>query len=219
VVPACDHGVALSHQFTLPIDFPCTMTGFDPSRQTQEVAMPFTVYEITAPLMVQGLMVLDDYLDHAQALERQKGMDPGKVLEARLAPDMLTFGEQFSVSCNKVDAHMAKLLQRDRPAPRTAAMIYPALRGRLVETRGFLQGLRPDELASAQAHTYELAPPIVRGWFRGDDYIRHLVIPDFFFHTATARHPAASRRAHRETGLPRQPQRAERRLFLAACRS
>jgi hypothetical protein len=26
---------------------------------------------------------------------------------------MLTFGEQFSVSCNKVDAHIAKLMQRD----------------------------------------------------------------------------------------------------------
>jgi hypothetical protein len=148
--------------------------------------VPFSVYEITVPLMVHGLMVLDDYLDYAQALERQKSMGPGKVLEAKLTPDMLTFGEQFSMSCNKVEAHMAKLLQRDRPTPRTPAMMYPALKGRIVETRGFLQGLLPDELASAQAHTYELTPPIVRGWFGGDDYIRHLVIPDFFFHIATA---------------------------------
>jgi hypothetical protein len=146
----------------------------------------FSVYEITVPLMVQGLSTLDDYLDHAQALERRKGMDPGTVLEARLAPDMLTFGEQVGVSCNKVEAHMAKLLQRELPMPRTPAMMYPALEGRLVETRGFLQGLRPEELNGAQAHTYELTPPIVRGWFGGDDYIRHLVIPDFFFHIATA---------------------------------
>lgn len=158
--------------------------------------MSFSVYEITVPLMVQGLRVLDDYLDHAQAFERQKGMDPGKVLEARLAPDMLSFGEQISVSCNKVDAHMAMLLQRARPTPRATALMYPALKGRLVETRSFLQGLQPDELASAQAHTYELIPPIVMGWFGGDDYIRHLVIPDFFFHIATVhailRHLGAS---------------------------
>jgi hypothetical protein len=150
------------------------------------VALPFTVYEITVPLMVQGLTVLEDYLDHGQALERQKGMDPGTVLKARLAPDMLSFGEQFSVSCNKVDAHIAKLLQRGRPVPRTPAMMYLALKGRLVETRGSLLVLRPDELASAQSHTYELAQPVVRGWFGGDDYIRHLLIPDFFFHIATA---------------------------------
>jgi hypothetical protein len=148
--------------------------------------VPFSVYEITVPLMVQGLLVLDSYLDRAQALERERGMLPGEVLGARLAPDMLTFGEQFSVSCNKVEAHMAKLLQSKRPALGAPAIMYPALRGRLVETRGFLQGLSPEELADAQTHTYELTPPIVRGWFGGDDYIRHLVIPDFLFHIATA---------------------------------
>jgi hypothetical protein len=54
------------------------------------------------------------------------------------------------------------------------------LKGRLVETRGFLQNVQPDEIASAQSHTYALTPPIVRGWFGGEDYIRHLVLPDFF---------------------------------------
>jgi hypothetical protein len=150
-----------------------------------EVAVSFSVYEITVPLMVQGLTVLDDYLNHAQALERERGMEPGEALEARLAPDMLSLGEQFSVSCNKVDAHMAKLLQRERPTPRAPAMMYPALKGRLTERRSFLQGLQPDDLAGAQSHTFELHPRIVRGWFGGDDYIRHLVIPDFFFHIAT----------------------------------
>ena len=82
--------------------------------------MSFSVYDITVPVMVHGLNVMDDYLDHAQALERTKGFEPGRILTERLAPDMLTFGEQFSVSCNKVEAHMAKLMQRDRPDPATS---------------------------------------------------------------------------------------------------
>ena len=129
---------------------------------------------------------MDDYLNHAQALERTEGFAPGRILGERLAPDMLTFGEQFSVSCNKVDAHIAKLMQRDPPAPRNTPMMYPSLNGRLLETRGFLQNVQPDEIAGANSHTYELSPPIVRGWFDGDDYIRHLVLPDFFFHIAIA---------------------------------
>jgi hypothetical protein len=136
--------------------------------------------------MVHGLNVLDDYLDHAQALERANGFEHGRILGERLAPDMLTFSEQFSVSCNKVDAHMAKLMQRDPPVPRDTPMTYPALKGRLIETRGFLQNVQPGELAGAQSHTYQLTPPIVRGWFGGDDYIRHLVLPDFFFHISIA---------------------------------
>lgn len=148
--------------------------------------MSFSVYEITVPVLVHGLSVMNDYLDHAEVLEPAKGFEPGSILHERLAPDMLTFGEQFSISCNKVDAHMAKLMRRDPPAPRDTPIMYPTLRGRLLETRGFLQNVQPDDVAGAQAYTYDLAPPIVRGWFGGDDYIRHLVLPDFFFHVSMA---------------------------------
>ena len=151
-----------------------------------EVSVSFSVYDITVPVMVHGLNVMDDYLDDAQALERSNTFEPGRILIERLAPDMLTFGEQFSVSCNKVEAHMAKLMQRDRPDPPNIPMMYPALKGRLLETRGFMQNVQPDEIAGAQSHTYALMPPIVRGWFGGEDYIRHLVLPDFFFHISIA---------------------------------
>ena len=63
--------------------------------------MAFSVYDITVPVKLHGLNVMDDYLDHAQALERTKGFEPRRILGERLAPDMLSFGEQFSVSCNK----------------------------------------------------------------------------------------------------------------------
>src|SRR3954464_3100688 len=104
-----------------------------------EVGVSFSVYDITVPVMVHGLNVMDDYLDHAQALERTKGFEPGRILGERLAPDMLTFGEQFPESSNKAAAHRAKPPQHDPPAPRITLMMYPALKGRLLETRGFLQ--------------------------------------------------------------------------------
>jgi hypothetical protein len=151
-----------------------------------EFGVSLSVYDITVPVMIHGLNVMDDYLDDAQALERSKAFEPGSILSERLAPDMLTFGEQFSVGCNKVEAHMAKLMQCDPPVPRHTAMMYPALKGRLLETRVFLENVQPDKIAGAQSHTYELTPPIVRGWFGGDDYIRHLVLPDFFFHISIA---------------------------------
>src|SRR5262249_11579654 len=107
-----------------------------------EVGVSFSVYDITVPVMAHGLNVMDDYLDHAQALERTKGFKAGGCLGERPAPDMPTLGEHLSVSCNKVEAHMAKLMQRDPPAPRNTPMMYPALKGRLVETRGFLQNVQ-----------------------------------------------------------------------------
>jgi hypothetical protein len=42
-------------------------------------------------------------------------MNPGKALESRWAPDLLAFGEQLSVTRDRFEAHMAKLLLRARP--------------------------------------------------------------------------------------------------------
>ena len=69
-------------------------TDVQSTNERMEVGVSFSVYDITVPVMVHGLNVMDDYLDHAQALERTKGFEPGRILGERLAPDMLTFGEQ-----------------------------------------------------------------------------------------------------------------------------
>ena len=50
-----------------------------------EFGVSFSVYDITAPVMVHGLNVMDDYLDHAQALERTKGLDTAEQFEAATA--------------------------------------------------------------------------------------------------------------------------------------
>jgi hypothetical protein len=94
-----------------------------------------------------------------------------QVFGARLAPDMLSFGEQISVLCNKVDAHVAKLLRREVPPPRQTELSHQALRARLAETTRFLESLTPEELVGAENHTFELSPPIVRGWFGGSELV------------------------------------------------
>lgn len=153
--------------------------------QFRDDALPFSVYEATIPVMIHGLNVVDDYISHAQAHAESRGLSEQQTLGARLAPDMLTLGEQVAVLCNKVDAHVAKLLRRDAPAPRQIELSRLFLRNRVAETIRFLEGLLPEELAGAENHTFELSPPIVRGWFGGSDYIFLLVMPDFFFHVVT----------------------------------
>jgi hypothetical protein len=146
----------------------------------------FSVFEVIEPGMIHGLNVLDDYVGHAAAFAESAGLSSADVLGARLAPDMLTFAEQIGVLCNKVEAHVAKLAQQELPRPVQTEPTYAALRARLAGTAAFLKQLTPEDLAGAEGHTYELSPPIVRGWFGGQDYITLLVLPDFYFHVATA---------------------------------
>lgn len=148
--------------------------------------MSLSIYEIVVPPMIHGLGVMDDYIGHAEKLAVAKQVPVADVLDARLAPDMLSFEEQIQAVCNKVEAHVAKLTRTDRPAVVKVASTADALRARVADTVRYLGGISEDVLAGAETRTYELTPPIVRGWFGGVDYITLLVMPDFNFHVATA---------------------------------
>ena len=148
--------------------------------------MTFTVFDTLVPGMAHGFAVLDTYLDRGRTLEKEKGLQPGDVLRARLAPDMLTFGEQFSVVANKAERHLSFLIGKDPTDPPNVEQTYAALKARVAGVRSFLHSITPEQLSGAESRTYQLTPPIVRGWFGGADYIFYLVIPDFYFHLATA---------------------------------
>lgn len=147
--------------------------------------MSFSVFETIVPGMAHGFAVLDTYLDRGKMFEEEKGLQPGEVLRARLAPDMLSFGEQFSVVASKVERHVSFLVGQDPTVPADVDQTYDALKARMQSTRSFLQSITPDQLIGAESRTYQLTPPIVRGWFGGAEYIFYLVIPDFYFHIAT----------------------------------
>jgi hypothetical protein len=148
--------------------------------------MPFSVFDTIIPGMTHGFAVLDTYLDHAKAFEEEKGLQSGDMLYARLAPDMLAFGEQMSVVASKAERHVSFLIGQDPTDPPHVELTYAALKARLTGVRSFLQSIAPSRFNGAESRTYQLTPPIVRGWFGGAEYIFYLVIPDFYFHIATA---------------------------------
>ncbi len=205
----CDYSFQLS---TFPV-----RPDVQSTNERMEFDVSFSVYDITVPVMVHGLNVMDDddYLDYAQALERTKGIEPGRILGERLASDMLTFREKFSVSCNKVDAHMAKLMQRDAPGPHNTVMMYPALRERL---------LRDPRLPAKRAAGRDCRRAVAH--VRADAAYRARVVRRRRLHPALgatrlllphldcARDPSAPRSEDRKTRLPRQPHSAERRRLL-----
>jgi uncharacterized protein len=61
-----------------------------------------------------------------------------------------------------------------------------ALRGRLRETQTFLKKLPVNGFSNAGNRTYYLSEPLIDGWLCASDYILDLILPDFFFHVATA---------------------------------
>lgn len=148
--------------------------------------MSVTAYEISIPVLDRGLGILHKYVDTAEAFATSRNVATEDVLSARLAPDMLSFEGQVRVLCNKAERHSAQLAQQDPPAPQSADLTFEALRERIVQARRFLANIPEASIRNADMHPFNLSDPLIQGWFAGRDYILQLVLPDFFFHLATA---------------------------------
>jgi hypothetical protein len=114
--------------------------------------MPLSIYEIVIPPMIHGLGVMDDYVGRAERLAAAKQVSVEEILDARLAPDMLSFEEQIQAVCNKVDAHVAKLTRTERPAIAKVKSTAAALRERVADTIRYLNGISEDSLTGAETH-------------------------------------------------------------------
>jgi hypothetical protein len=148
--------------------------------------MSLSAYQISIPVMIRCLAVLDDYLAHGQGLTTSKGLSEEAILGARLAPDMLSFAEQVSVLCNKVERYGARLARQHQPTPAATPMGFGGLKTRVAQATLFIEALPEDAVRHAETHTFELSDPRTRGWLGGTDYLLELVLPDFFFHVAMA---------------------------------
>lgn len=148
--------------------------------------MPFSVYEASALAMIRGLTILDSYVDHAREFALAQNRPMEEVLDARLAPDMLSFKEQIGVLCNKLERHAAALARREPPGPAQLAGGADALKARIAQALLYIESLPADDFEGAQIHTFELSKPLGHGWVSGRDYIFQLTLPDLYFHLTTA---------------------------------
>ena len=69
--------------------------------------MSLNAYEATIPVMDRGLNLLDNYVDEAARVAEAQGRPVEEILNARLAPDMLSFAEQITILCRKAERHAA----------------------------------------------------------------------------------------------------------------
>jgi hypothetical protein len=148
--------------------------------------MSLSAYEITLPVMDRGLNLLNNYVDEAAKLAEAQGRPVDEILNARLAPDMLSFAEQITILCRKAERHAAALGKQDRPDIPAADPTIEGLKARIRTARGFVQAVPEADVLGAEARAYELSDPLIHGWLGGNDYILSLVLPDFFFHQTMA---------------------------------
>lgn len=149
--------------------------------------MALTMHSASVPIFLKMLHNMLGWLDKAQAHAQARGFEPNNYLGLRLAPDMLPFVKQLQIASDTVKGCGARLSAAEVPKWEDNEASLDDLRARLRKTIDYLQSL--DAAKFEGADTREVVLP-VRGRdplrFSGESYLKHFVLPNFFFHCTTA---------------------------------
>ncbi len=149
--------------------------------------MPFSMSQSSLPVLEVGLNALSGLLDKAAAFASAKKVDPAVLVQWRLAPDMFALARQVQIVTDQAKNGCARLAGIEPPRYEDNETTIDQLKQRLAKTVEFLETLDPTHIDAAAGReiTFPLGPSRT-GTMKGDDYLNHFVLPNFYFHLTTA---------------------------------
>ena len=139
----------------------------------------------TIAQFVKMLDNLDRWLVAGVAYAEQRKFPPDVLAQSRLAPDQYELVRQVQSACDQAKYAAAYLAGKPPPSHPDTEKTFAELRQRIQKCLAYLETIRAKDLTGAEER--KVAPPWLNGkWLRGDDYLVHLAIPNFFFHATMA---------------------------------
>ncbi|MCZ8109464.1 MAG: DUF1993 family protein [Betaproteobacteria bacterium] len=147
--------------------------------------MSLTMHAATAPAFAKMLTNMLAWLDKAQAHAEARRFDANNYLGLRLAPDMLPLSRQIQIACDGAKGCMARLAGIEVPKWDDTESTLDELRERIRRTRDYVAGFTPEQLAGSETREIVVPTRTAELRFSGEDYLRHFVLPNFYFHATT----------------------------------
>ena len=148
--------------------------------------MALTMYHLSIPALIRGLGVLTKLLDKAEAFARDHGISSGDLVNARLAPDMLTLAGQVQRVSDTSKGLVGRLTSIEVPRFPDEEKTLVDLRQRIANTVAFLETVRPVDLEDSASRQVVLNFPTLKVTLTGEEYLLRFVLPNFYFHVTTA---------------------------------
>ena len=149
--------------------------------------MTISMHSASLPIFVRMLGNLSHWLDKADTFAATKKFDVSVLLNSRLAPDMLPLTRQVQIACDAAKFGVARLAAVEAPKMEDNEATLAELKTRIQLTLDFIQSIPTTSVENSEQR--EVQVPI-RGMdplqFKGEDYLRFFVLPNFFFHVTTA---------------------------------
>ena len=149
--------------------------------------MPQSMSQASLPAFEINLNALSGILDKAEAFAAAKKIDAAVLLRTRLAPDMFDLTRQVQVATDQARRGAARLAGVEAPSYEDNETTIAQLKARLAKTVAYLKTLDKAKIdASADREIIFPLGPEKKGHMKGDDYLNHFVLPNFYFHCTAA---------------------------------
>ncbi|MGB4859925.1 MAG: DUF1993 domain-containing protein [Dokdonella sp.] len=149
--------------------------------------MSISLYAASVPVFTQMLGSLDSMLAKGSEHAESAKIDADAYLQARLFPDMFPLLRQVQIACDFARGVSARLAGVDVPSHQDSQSTFADLRELIAASLSFIGSFDADKFDDAAARDIVLRPgtPKERS-FKGDAYLMHYGLPQFFFHVTTA---------------------------------
>jgi hypothetical protein len=144
------------------------------------------MYQASVPAFVQMLNNLSAILDKAEAYAKNRKIDPEVLLNYRLAPDMLPFSRQVQIAADLAKGGVARLAAVEVPRHDDTEKTFADLKARLAKMVTFVQSIQPNDIDGSEDREITLTLGEHKMNFKGQPYLVHFVMPNFYFHCTTA---------------------------------
>jgi hypothetical protein len=144
-------------------------------------------HDATVPAFLQILGSLQGILTKAEAHCKAKNIAPEVLLGARLYPDMLPLSKQIQLACDFATKGCARLTQSEVPSTPDTEKTFDELKARLGKTADYVKAFKPSQFDGADARDVTFpAGPDKTMTVKGQQFLSHFALPNFYFHAATA---------------------------------
>jgi uncharacterized protein len=145
------------------------------------------MHSASVPTVVHMLRNLDHFLNKAQAHAEAKKFDVANLMSARLAPDMLPLTRQVIIACDAAKNGIARVSGVEAPKFEDTETTVPELKARIQKTLDYIQSVPAESFNGTEDKdiTFPVGKDATRT-MKGEAYLKHWMLPNFFFHVTTA---------------------------------
>ena len=144
------------------------------------------MYIQSVPVFKQMLSAMKAVLAQAQAHATAHSIEPDAYLQARLFPDMFPLLKQVQIAADFARGVCARLAGVAVPANEGQEKSFADLTAMLEESLLFLDSLQAAQFENSEEREIVLRPGTPKEKkFRGQAYLSHYGLPQFFFHVTT----------------------------------